>query len=66
MIPKCSFCEGPSIDSFSVEAGNNAEVWINLELCEIHSAENSRDEAAFEEKYSRQIDKLAAEKEVGS
>ncbi len=62
--PFCSFCDGPSITSFEVEAGNDAEVWIPIELCQDHAAENDRDENAFDKKYADRFNELASQREV--
>ncbi len=58
---KCSFCDSASINSFEIQAGNGAEIWLPLELCQVHDEENQRDESKFERKYSEMIDAMAAE-----
>lgn len=47
--------------SFEVQAGNNAEKWVNIELCQVHDEENMRNESAFEKKYSSKIEDMASE-----
>lgn len=59
---KCSLCNQPTFDSMVIETGNNAEIAIEVELCEGHYGEQESTGYAFEQKYSEQFLEIAAEK----
>lgn len=52
----CSLCKQPAVDSREFEGGNNAEFSMIMEMCETHFQEYEKDEFAFMDKYTSQID----------
>jgi replication-associated recombination protein RarA len=62
LIPKCSFCVKESVDSMSVECGNNAEYSITVYLCDDHLKESEELGYKFDEKYGDKIEKMNNER----
>jgi hypothetical protein len=58
----CSFCKEPMVDSFETEAGNNAELSVDVQLCEKHFREYEMDEYALLSKHAAKIDDMAYER----
>ena len=60
-LKPCSFCSEESVDSVTLEAGNDVEVQVLVHCCANHIYELDSDCAAFERKYAERIEQLAAE-----
>lgn len=54
----CTFCKEPSVESFEVEGGNNAELTCEISLCESHFKEYEKDEYTFLTQHAQLIDEL--------
>lgn len=58
----CFLDQKEAVDSFDVEAGNNAEIPVTLNVCEEHLKEADILGYRFDQKYGREIEKLANER----
>lgn len=54
-FPKCLLCENGAVDSICFESGNNAEIPVDVDLCQEHLEEQEKTDYAFEQKYAYEI-----------
>lgn len=57
--PDCSLCSKEAVDAIGIDAGNNAEVGIIVNLCEEHFKEQEEMGYEFEEKYAERFNEMA-------
>lgn len=61
----CSLCKQPEVETLEFEGGNNAELSMQMHVCEIHLAEYDKDENKFQDKYAEKIDDGCYERLIG-
>ena len=65
-MDKCAFCTGEAVDQVEFEAGNNAEVGIYVDVCQVHLDEIDNDtDYTFQGRHSDVIESIAADKLMG-